>query len=206
MCKLKVSCWKRRCYFISLDQIDQKAYQDLVLLYEAFYADYTADTPDAKLQIHLCSNGGNVFQAKRISALINANHHIPHVQGNVLNSAAFDIFFSVACSRELTPYAQGMYHLARSAHFVLDNGLIPGWQQTVNGEESLALCQKLGMTELEVRRIKSGEDVYFTYARLKDFLGQPTALKPIIKDMSNAHPYEADITAIAKQFTDNNSD
>lgn len=203
---LKVSCSKRRCYFISLDQIDEKAYKDLALLYEAFYADYTADTPDAKLQIHLCSNGGNVFQAKRISALINANHHITHVQGSVLNSAAFTIFFSVICTRELTPHAQGMYHLARSAQFVLENGLIPGWQETINGEESLALCQKLGMTDLEVLRIKTGEDVYFAYTRLNDFLGQPTAHKPIMKDMSNAHPYEANITAIAKQFTASNSE
>ncbi|GAB3789213.1 hypothetical protein GCM10028818_57300 [Spirosoma horti] len=201
---LKVSGWKRRCYFISLDHIDEKAYKDLALLYEAFYDDYTADTPDAKLQIQLCSNGGNVFQAKRISALINANQHITHVQGNVLNSAAFDIFFTVTCSRELTPYAQGMYHLARSAHFVLENGLVPSWQQTINGEESLALCEQVGMTEGEVGRIKSGEDVYFTYARLNDFLEQSTAHKPISRDISNAHSYAADITAIAKRFTDSN--
>lgn len=193
---------------MSIDQVDEKAYNDLLLLYEAFYADYTADPPDAKLQIHLCSNGGNVFQAKRIIALINANYHITHVQGNLLNSAAFDIFFSVRCSRELIPHAQGMYHLSRSAYLVLENGLIPGLNQKFSGEESLGLCRQVMMTANEIERIEAGEDVYFSYARLTEFMlhspvstsGVQAAFTP-----SQHDTYLQDILAIHNRFLESNA-
>ena len=207
---LKVSSWKRRCYFLSIDQIDEEAYDKLALLYESFYADYTADAPDAKLQIQLCSNGGNVFQSKRIIALINANQHITHVQGNILYSAAFEIFFSVQCSRDLAPYAQGMYHLSRSAHYVLENGLVPGHKPTFNGEQSLALCKQIGMSDREIEQIKFGEDVYFPFERLAHFMlyssaqlstivSPPSPLKPFFTT-DEEKSFADDIAAIGKRF------
>lgn len=199
--QIKVSPGCRKTYFISIDRIEEKTYDQLAAKYEEFYAERSILLPGTKLQIQLCSDGGSVMQAKRLIALINANKNVTHVQGTVLNSAAFDLFFEIQCSKEIAPHASGMYHLSRTVHYVLENGLVPDRKSSSYGTSSLILCHTIGMNTLEIDRIKAGEDVYFDYNRLTEFL-ERSRRSPDHVRVPTDDTYSKDISAIQAQYAD----
>lgn len=199
--QIKVSPGCRKTYFISIDRIEEKTYDQLAAKYEEFYAERSILLPGTKLQIQLCSDGGSVMQTRRLIALINANKNVTHVQGTVLNSAAFDLFFEVQCSKEIAPHASGMYHLGRTVHYVLENGLVPDRKSNSYGTSSLILCYTIGMNTLEIDRIKAGEDVYFDYSRLTEFLERSHRI-PDRVPVTTKERYDKDISAIQAKYAD----
>ena len=185
--RLKVSPYlKGKAYFISIDKIDESTYAALTSKYEAYYADHEGLEPTTKLQIQFCSNGGNVFQAKRLISLINANQAITHVQAAVLYSAAFYIYFNLTCSKELDADAVGMYHLSRSCHYVLQNGkVLDHFIDPIDKSDTL-FFEQIGLTQEERSQIVAGVDVYFNRQRLSELSHQtPTEPKPMNKFLLN---------------------
>ncbi|MFD2935428.1 hypothetical protein [Spirosoma flavum] len=159
---------KGKAYFISIDSVDESAYTALSNKYEAYYADHVGLEPTTKLQIQLCSTGGNVFQAKRMISLINANQAITHIQASVLYSAAFYIYFNLTCSKELDADAVGMYHLSRSCHYVLENGkILDHYTDPVEVCKTL-FVERVGLNKQEINQIMAGVDVYFNHQRLSE--------------------------------------
>lgn len=185
--RLKVSPYlKGKAYFISIDKIDESTYAALTSKYEAYYADHEGLEPTTKLQIQLCSNGGNVFQAKRLISLINANQAITHVQASVLYSAAFYIYFNLTCSKELDADAVGMYHLSRSCHYVLQNGKVLDHFIDPVDKSDILFFELIGLTQEERGQIVAGVDLYFDRQRLSELSQQaPTGPKPMNKFLVN---------------------
>ncbi|MBC8153070.1 MAG: hypothetical protein H7Z72_09175 [Bacteroidetes bacterium] len=185
--RLGVSPFLRgKAYFFSLDTIDADAYASLERKYETFYADHAGIEPTTKIQIQLCSNGGNVFQAKRFVALINANQGITHLQGSVLYSAAFTLYFNAICSKDLDADAVGMYHLSRTCNYVLGNGLVIDHVVDHSAQAtSLLFLDQVSLNEEEKSRIKMGEDVYFTPNRLHELYSVSDT--PLSKTTDFAH-------------------
>lgn len=178
---------KGKAYFISIDTIDESAYTALSNKFEAYYADHVGLEPTTKLQIQLCSTGGNVFHAKRLISLINANQAITHVQASVLYSAAFYIYFNLTCSKELDADAVGMYHLSRSCHYVLQNGqVLDHFTDPVEAGKELFI-EQINLNQEEIDQIMAGVDVYFNRQRLSELtqLAAPSLPRPMNKFLKN---------------------
>lgn len=175
---------KGKAYFISIDSIDESAYTALSNKYEAYYADHVGLEPTTKLQIQLCSTGGNVFQAKRMISLINANQEITHIQASVLYSAAFYIYFNLTCSKELDADAVGMYHLSRSCHYVLENGkILDHYTDPVEVCKTL-FVERIGLNQQEIDQIMAGVDVYFNHQRLSELTHLAALARPRVENKS----------------------
>lgn len=154
-----------KAYFFSIASIDEETYKGLEAKYNEFLADTTHRvstnrvTPD-RVSIQICSLGGNVFQAKRMIALINSHKNYTTVIGDVLYSAAFRLYFSLYCPKSLASHAIGLFHLARTVEYVLESGKVVDWQAQNQSDESLAFCRSVGLNDQQIATIADGGDVY----------------------------------------------
>jgi ATP-dependent protease ClpP protease subunit len=133
-----------------------------------------------KLDIFLCSPGGDIYTMEAIIAFLSLNADRINLYGyGDLSSAAFIIFFRANCPKALLPGTTGMAHLVRlTGTFVGD---IVNWKDKSESKfnvewtkqlkkEFITFLDTLGLTEDELTKVKKGEDVFFLYKRMDQLL------------------------------------
>jgi len=133
--------------------------------------------------ILLNSDGGRESVELVILNAINTHKHSVTVVGMYLMSAAFDLFYHAKCKRQLTNGCMGMYHMAYNELQINVNGR-PSY---TSGEAMMKRNKETGhakaldfatefMTPLELKKFKKGDDVYFTFKRLKEIFPDVTII------------------------------
>lgn len=133
-----------------------------------------------KLDVYLCSPGGNVYAMEAFIGFLSLNADRINLYGyGDLSSSAFIIFFRARCPKALLPGTTGMAHLVRlTGTFVGD---VVNWKDKSDSKfniewtkhmkkEFIQFLEELGLTEEELAKIKKGEDVFFLYKRMDQFL------------------------------------
>lgn len=93
-------------------------------------------------------------------------------------STAFDLFFSAKCEKRLLDGTVGMYHQAvtkvdmneRWRLVYKEDEAKKPWMRKHMGSISTALCDKLGFTVKDKKKINRGDDVWFQPGQMKQFL------------------------------------
>lgn len=131
------------------------------------------------LEIYLNSEGGYTDYAEAIIDIINTHREVTSMVGyGELLSAGFDIFFRSLCEKSLLRGTLGMAHLSRvETSITIKSGKTQdeheaGYKKWSKKDkiERLLFYEKLGMTQSELLKIKSGKEVYFDFDRLAELL------------------------------------
>lgn len=129
--------------------------------------------------IYFSSTGGSLEDANVIIDLINKNaNKVTLIAYFSILSAGFDIFFKTKCKKEILSTAIGMYHLGVVEIDMSVNGKVAyhsgvaQMKDNVKNQypKALEFCKSLGFNDTELRKIKKGDDVYFIYDRLIEFM------------------------------------
>lgn len=126
----------------------------------------------------LNSGGGLIDVADIIlEILAGANVGVTLMALGSIYSAAFELFFRADCDKIIHPHTLGMFHFGFDDISMDENGKAKGEEAAARMNllklmkpKTLELCELLGMTTGEIRKIKSGKDVYFQPNRLHEFL------------------------------------
>lgn len=129
------------------------------------------------LEIYMDSEGGDVGAMECLISMINTHSAMTElIAYNKMYSAAFYLFYRVKCKRRILPGTLGMCHEIRVSVEISKNG--KGYYER---DKSVAkwmskevwvtkLLKELKITQQELDRIASNEEVYFRYPRLLRFL------------------------------------
>jgi ATP-dependent protease ClpP protease subunit len=140
---------------------------------------YNNATKKDEIIIYLNSPGGDYNSMEAILDLINTNSSITTLIGyGCLFSSAFELFFSVTCKKRLLGGCNGMYHQS-----VIDITVNEQWKTEFQSDKSkklymtgymrsktLETCNRLKMSDIEIKSIKNGKDLYFDPIRMHNFL------------------------------------
>lgn len=156
-------------------EIDENAVSKLINFLDDSNTDYSLE----KDVIYLMSEGGFYDDGIMMVDIINRNKDkIILIGCGTLQSAAFEVFFKAECEKHLLPGTRGMFHQAN-----IEVCLNEKWKPASDQDKALknymtefmsdrtkALCKALRMTAQEKRLIEYGEDVWFSYSRMLEFL------------------------------------
>lgn len=131
------------------------------------------ENEQGELSIILNSIGGKKNLTYVILDIINANADRITLISCGCYSASFFLFYKAKCKRKMTYGNVGMMHYASSDMNMMSNGkpsysedenVIQNWKE--DGEE-LKFVEQF-MTPKELKKYKKGNDVYFTFKRMKE--------------------------------------
>jgi hypothetical protein len=153
-------------------EISQEAFGSLIKAYNSLSSEETLD-------IYINSCGGDPDYGDAIVDLIYSNKEKTKlIAYGKLFSATFDLFFKVECSKRLLDGTIGMAHLAsvEMENFTVTDGRHNDsavnskkwWEE--DKKKRLKFYEQLKMSNIELRKIKKGGDVYFQYNRLLELL------------------------------------
>ncbi len=127
-------------------------------------------------EIYICSGGGNYHSSEAIINVIKPTDTI--IAYGKICSSAFEIFFRAKCKKVILENCYGMYHQS-STSIAMDER----WQPTYKVDEFLKtqivgsyknmtnkMSEMLNFTEAEKRKLKKGQDVFFSTDRLREIL------------------------------------
>lgn len=155
------------------DDITHKTLEDLANAYNQL-----DEKQISILQIFLTSNGGETHVGEAMAEIINRNASRTLLTiHSFIESAAFDLFFSVNCARLILPTAIGTAHISRWAVVTGEGGIMMDDREAFKVKSlkttlktRLDLFKSIGMTDDELERIKNGDDLYFDAKRLNTML------------------------------------
>lgn len=135
---------------------------------------------DEKLDLFLCSPGGDVDTMQAIIAFLDINQDLVNLYGyGDLSSAGFIIFFRAACPKALLPGTTGMAHLVSITPRLVgdtsnwkelrDSKFLIQWTKEMK-KDFLSFLKEVGLTEEELLVVSKGEDVFFLPKRMQQFL------------------------------------
>jgi hypothetical protein len=154
-------------YYLFSDKIDYKSFQGFKNWFHEVEGEVT---------IFLQSPGGYYTEMDAIRTIINDNaDRVKLIATSSIESAAFELFFTVNCRRELRGGTWGMYHLPRITVPYMVNGKLSSDDSfgsiLATTKQELQSVKRfistLGLSRSEKKRLLKGEDVYFDYKRLK---------------------------------------
>lgn len=126
---------------------------------------------DGPLTILIESVGGSYSAARLIVNILNTNADRITLIGATCYSAAFQIFYTAKCKKWLIQGAMGMIHLPYT-RVDIDTRKKPVFTEgeyiLKNDQFITAEYVKEFMTKSELRRYKSGKDVYFVFDRMRE--------------------------------------
>lgn len=129
------------------------------------------DTEDCTISI--MSGGGSTCVAKSIINALNLKRESVTLVCHEVYSGAFEIFYRTKCKKILAETCKGLYHLSAAKMWVSANKRPFEKEDRIiakNWKEST--CQldfvKQFMTKKELSEFKKGNDVYFTFKRMKE--------------------------------------
>lgn len=129
--------------------------------------------------IYLQSRGGECWQSEAIIHMLNKSGLGINLVGfGQLCSCAFDLFFKYNGPKMLTPGTVGMYHHTCIQVDIHENG-IPDYTEDkarvkyITGygkQESDRTMKRLKFTAKEIKRVRSGKDLWFQPNRMEQLL------------------------------------
>ena len=157
-------------YFI----IDETMTTELV----SRFIDFVNSQQGEKITIYLDSIGGFSVSAQIFCDIINQSpDNFVLVAANSIRSAAFWLFFSVSCHRQILEGTTGICHISGNTVRVGSNGRIPDAIQRFESEDlalglsgDIEFHKMLGFTESEMETFTSGGDVFLGQNRLTEML------------------------------------
>lgn len=129
------------------------------------------ETEDCTISIR--SGGGMTCVAKSIINAINSRKETVTLICHEAYSGAFEIFYSSNCKKILAETCKGMYHLSAAKMWMIankqpfedeDKVIVKNWEESSCQSEFV----KKFMTKKELSEFKKGNDVYFTFKRMKE--------------------------------------
>ncbi len=134
---------------------------------------------EGELTFYFSSRGGSITAENIILDLIeNTNTEVTMVVVGEVYSAGFSLFFKANCKREILPGTIGMMHSAQ-VDVTLNHHGNPTYHEGVAYKKMLQtedklfakeLCDVLGMTPLQKKKVMRGDDVYFITEEMRKFL------------------------------------
>ena len=139
------------------------------------FIDFINENQD-ELTIFLNSGGGNSNIKQVLLDILNENKERIMLKASYfIGSNAFRLFFEFEGKKKIMDATYGMFHLTIMEVATLENN------ETVESDkmtkenmlnfyfETIKFCERIGMTEEEIQKIKEGKDVYFNNKRLREF-------------------------------------
>lgn len=131
-----------------------------------------------KLTVYISSSGGECYASEAIMDAMNNNKEkIEVVACGNLSSNAFWLFFNFKGKRDILSHATGMFHYCGSNKRIMENGRMEYADDrlTLKEDKKRAVltrkwCVDLGFTKSEMRKMESGEYLFFGNDRLKELL------------------------------------
>lgn len=136
------------------------------------FVKFTNDHPDENWGIVLDSVGGQSALMKIIVEIINSRPDKVKIYCNNAYSAAFEILWNVKCDIYFSDFTKGCVHLPKAEMFIMSNNkpayyedecIVKGWKE--NGDD--VSHYKKFLTKKEWKKIKKGDDIFFTYKRMR---------------------------------------
>lgn len=129
--------------------------------------------------LYIALDGGSIGYADTMIDIIHNAENMSVVGTNRLYSAGFYIFAKINTEKHLAKGTRGMWHQGRFEADIRNDGKLEyisdKFNLNIHKEQYtsviLHLAKKLGMTDKEIKKIKKGKDVYFTYERMKEMFG-----------------------------------
>lgn len=150
--------------------IDGKMDGELLQRFISFVNDNQAES----WTIILNTAGGKTDVGETVLFIINENKEKCTLIAHNIYSAGFNLFYNAKCSKYLTPSSKGMYHMATAELWMRPDGKASYYEDrciTKNmkaGNEIDKEFIKGFMTEREQTKFNKGDDVFFTYDRLRE--------------------------------------
>jgi hypothetical protein len=138
------------------------------------FSDFANENKDEEWTITIYSTGGLKIVARFILSVINSRFERVTLISQESYSAAFTLFREAKCKKQIANLGKGMYHLGRVSMDIMANGkpvyfedvsLLNNFREDTKNERKWV---KKFMTKKEARKFKKGEDVYFTFKRMKE--------------------------------------
>lgn len=132
-----------------------------------------------QIKIYFTTAGGSISEAKILIDYINKlpkNYEIELIASAEISSSGFDIFFRTKCKKRIIKDTVSVLHLAqtwfrsnemlnkRSADVFIHKELKKA------NERDLKFYLAIGIKPEEIKRMKTGKDIYLNYKRLKKIL------------------------------------
>lgn len=138
------------------------------------FTDFANDNQDDDWTVTIYCNGGMKIVEHYILSIINSRSDKVTVIAQEVYSAAFTLFMEASCKNVLTYGAKGMNHLGKSEMYIMSNGkpeyaedrcILKNFKERQQ-EEYLKVAKY--MNKKELKKFQKGDDVYFTFKRMKE--------------------------------------
>lgn len=142
---------------------------DLLNKFYAFWNQYEEDD----WTISIFSGGGFTAAGKTIINALNSRQGMVTLICHEAYSVAYEIFYRTKCKKILAETCKGMYHLSSAKMWITanmmasteeDRVIVKDWKET----RSQYIFAKEFMNKKEFKKFKKGDDVYFTFKRMKE--------------------------------------
>jgi ATP-dependent protease ClpP protease subunit len=153
-------------YFHLSGEINEKSLDD--------FLQFINENEIRELVIVLNSVGGKKNLTHVLLDIINLNYNSITLISCGCYSASFLLFYKAKCKKKMTEGCVGMMHYSSTNINTMSNGqptysedenIIKNWKERVKDE--VEFVEKF-MTPLELKKYKKGNDVYFTFKRMKE--------------------------------------
>jgi ATP-dependent protease ClpP protease subunit len=150
--------------------IDSKIDKDLL---NKFF-EFCNNNPDDEWTISLWTVGGQSTMADNILYAINKRPEKVTLICQEAYSGGFHIFYHAKCKKCISKSSKGMTHVSsmemrmnsmQKPVYTEDECVIKNWQQSKKNEMQFA---KNLLTKKEFKKYKKGDEVYFTFKRMKE--------------------------------------
>ena len=150
--------------------IDEESFKDFI----SFMNENTSES----IVLYLNSSGGDVEIASTIKDVIESHKKITLVAAGRVCSSMFWVFYETNCKKRILPGARGMWHLGCWHLSLMPTGkgnssedeFIFKEMKKQELQDVKALCDKIGMSANDKKRVMKGEDVWFNTEQLEQFL------------------------------------
>lgn len=136
------------------------------------FIEFINENEDQKKTVILRSDGGYDLVAKALTYVINSNKENCFLIANCVLSAAFSIFYKAECKKAIIMSSMGMIHRSYNKIEFNSDGkptykegevMLKNWKENNGFEDDYPF-----MTKQEKNFFEKGDDVYFTFNRMKE--------------------------------------
>lgn len=158
---------------------------------KAYYFDSDIDTETVNKLLEFCngcsdktviyfsSDGGTTIGESVLIDYLSNKDDIELVGLFALSSSAFDVFMRTKAKKRLIKPVYGMIHLPSvrverdtNDRYIYDSHKYSARNMKSVIEDDIAFYKKLGVTAKEIIKIRKGENVYFEYDRMVEFMNK----------------------------------
>lgn len=145
------------------------------------FLDCCNNNPDEEITVYINSNGGKTLLCTIITDIINHNSDRFTLVSCGSYSAAFDLFYHAKCKKKIVNQSMGMQHkeFLRDISINSDGKYVytSDKYENKNNKTLDDSYIKEFMTKKEQKKYKKGDDIYFTFKRMKEIFPEAEIIK-----------------------------